>query len=181
MSLRPCPAGGLPANPKASGGFTLIEVLVSSLILGLGLLGLAGLQTASLRNTQSASQRSETAFLAYEMADRLRSNPQGVQNGNYNNQPKTGDQCLNAICTPDQKAGYDLALWAADLEARLPNGAGVVCIDSTPDDGTPPPGDPLCDNQGSVYAIKIWWRDWQQDAQAGDTKDYQRFVTSLTP
>lgn len=181
MPLRPHPAGISPVNPKISGGFTLIEVLVSSLILGLGLLGLAGLQTASLRSTQSASQRSDTAFLAYEMADRLRSNPQGVRDGNYNNQSKTGDQCLNAVCTPAQRAGYDLAVWAADLGARLPNGAGAVCIDSSPDDGAPPPGDPLCDNTGTVYAIKIWWKDWQQDAEAGGTKDYQRFVTSLTP
>lgn len=181
MPLRLRPAGILAANPHAVGGFTLIEVLVTSLILGLGLLGLASLQTASLRNTQSASQRSETAFLAYEMADRIRSNPQGVRDGNYNNQSKTGDTCLATACTPAQRAGYDLAMWEADLEARLPKGVGAVCIDNTPDDGEPPPGDPLCDSQGSVYAIKIWWQDWQRDEQAGDTKDYQRFVASLAP
>lgn len=181
MSLNLRSPGALGANPRGSAGFTLVEVMVTSLIVSLGFLGLAGLQTASLRNTQSASQRSETAFLAYEMADRIRSNPQGVRAGHYDNQSQTDDQCVDTMCSPAERAGYDLAIWGADLGARLPKGSGVVCLDSSPDDGDPPPGDPLCDGEGAVYAIKVWWQDWKHDSHTGDTRDYQRFVISLAP
>jgi type IV pilus assembly protein PilV len=55
-------------------GFTLIEVLIAMLVLGVGLLGLAGLQASSLRNTQSAYNRSLATEVAYDLADRMRAN-----------------------------------------------------------------------------------------------------------
>jgi type IV pilus assembly protein PilV len=165
------------AGPNRSTGFTLTEVLVSVLVLALGLLGLAGLQTSSLRSTQSAMQRSETSYLAYEIADRMRANQTGVAAGNYNNQSGTNDDCLANVCTPAQLAGYDLTKWANDLRSRLPSGTGVICIDSTPDDGDPPPSNPMCDGQGNAYAIKIWW----DDDRTGNSTQFRRFVTSIRP
>ena len=55
-------------------GFTLIEVLVSVVILAIGLLGIAALQAASIRNTQNANIRSQAVFLAENLAARMRSN-----------------------------------------------------------------------------------------------------------
>ena len=55
-------------------GFTLIEVLIAMLVLAVGLLGLAGLQATSLRNNQSAYNRSQATQLAYDLADRMRAN-----------------------------------------------------------------------------------------------------------
>ena len=55
-------------------GFTLLEILVALLVLSIGLLGLAGLQTFSLRNNHSAFLRSQAVVLAYDALDRLRSN-----------------------------------------------------------------------------------------------------------
>jgi type IV pilus assembly protein PilV len=52
------------ASGNSQGGFTLVEVLVAVVILGLGLLGLAGLQAASLRNNHSAYLRSQATLLA---------------------------------------------------------------------------------------------------------------------
>ena len=59
---------------KTHSGFTLIEVLISMLILAVGLLGLAGLQATGLRNNLSAYNRSQATQLAYDMADRMRAN-----------------------------------------------------------------------------------------------------------
>ncbi|MDQ7072937.1 MAG: type IV pilus modification protein PilV [Gammaproteobacteria bacterium] len=53
-------------------GFTLVEVLVTVVILSLGLLGLAGLQLSSLRDNTSAEQRGKAAQLVYDMVDRMR-------------------------------------------------------------------------------------------------------------
>lgn len=55
-------------------GFTLIEVMVAVLVLGLGLLGFALLQTMSVRFTQSANYRTQATNLAYEMLDQMRAN-----------------------------------------------------------------------------------------------------------
>ncbi|MDP5152090.1 type IV pilus modification protein PilV, partial [Rheinheimera baltica] len=43
-------------------GVTLLEVLIAMLVLGIGILGVAGLQTASLRNVQSSYERSQAVI-----------------------------------------------------------------------------------------------------------------------
>ena len=53
------------AHPSASRGFTLLVVLVALLVLSIGLLGLAGMQTLSLKNNNSALMRSQAVVLAY--------------------------------------------------------------------------------------------------------------------
>jgi len=57
-------------------GVTLIEVLVSLLILGIGLLGAAALQLNALKFTDSSTMNSQASFIAYDMLDRIRANPQ---------------------------------------------------------------------------------------------------------
>lgn len=56
-------------------GFTLIEVLVSLLILTVGLLGAAALQLNALKYTDSSTLSSQASFIAYDMMDRIRANP----------------------------------------------------------------------------------------------------------
>lgn len=57
---------------KKESGFTLIEVMVSVLILSVGLLGLASLHVVSLKNNQSAQYRTEATIWAYSMLDVMR-------------------------------------------------------------------------------------------------------------
>lgn len=158
-------------------GFTLIEVLISLLILAFGILGLASLQLFGLRNNQTALYRSQATQIAYNIADRMRANPDGLDNGRYNNQAASTDDCVANSCSSTQLAGFDLAEWNAALQT-LPAGAGIVCIDSTPEDGTVAVDGtvtPACDNTGNAYAIKVWW----DDARSGSAS--QRFVISLQP
>lgn len=63
-------ASGMAARTQK--GISLIEVLVAVLILGVGLLGLAGLQANALRNTQSAYLSTEASILAYDFLDQAR-------------------------------------------------------------------------------------------------------------
>ncbi|KAB2924388.1 MAG: type IV pilus modification protein PilV [Dechloromonas sp.] len=58
-----------PANQR---GVSLIEVLVSVLVLSFGLLGLAALQTNALRNNQSSFQRTVAVMLTYYITDAIR-------------------------------------------------------------------------------------------------------------
>jgi len=55
-------------------GFTLLEVLVSLAILAFGLLGVAGLQMAGMRNSHNADSRGTALYLAYDIIDRVRVN-----------------------------------------------------------------------------------------------------------
>lgn len=111
-------------------GFTLIEVLVTLIVLAIGLLGLAGLQASSLQHNNSAYQRSQATFLAYEILDRMRANPNGVEANDYNSIDTTslpGDPgCISTSCTPTQLADNDIIEWANNLAAQLPSGRGTI-------------------------------------------------------
>lgn len=63
-----------PSFGSAARGLSLIEVLVAVLVLGLGLLGLAMLQTTNLRLVQSSNQRTIATNLASDLLDDIRSN-----------------------------------------------------------------------------------------------------------
>ena len=144
-------------------GFTLIEVLVSVLVLSIGLVGVAALQGVSLKNTQSAFMRSQATALAYDVADRMRANVTSARSGLYDSgsydPPATVTGCKSTTgCTAQDMAEHDLAEWNAAIATYLPMGEGVVCVDSTPDDGNLA-SSPACDGSGTQIAVKIWWDD----------------------
>ena len=142
----------------------MLEVMISIVILAFGLLGIAGLQAFSLKNTHSASMRLTATELANDMIDRMKTNHTGVSNNGYN-KPDSKDygaggvDCNGNVCSPQDLAQFDLNQWQLRVAGALPGGIGIVCVDSTPVDG-PNPGDARCDGAGTVmYAVKIWWND----------------------
>ncbi len=156
-------------------GFSLIEVLVAALILSIGLVGVAGLQAMSLKNNQSAYMRSQASALAYDLADRMRSNVSGARDGFFDpEQAAANAQCNTpAGCSPQEMAQNDLSEWLVMLTGILPMGSGFVCIDSTPNDGTDS-GDPQCDGTGTRTSIKIWWDDNRDGAINVTTANTER-------
>lgn len=145
---------------RSQSGFSLIEVLVSALILAIGLVGVAGLQAMSLKNNQSAYMRSQASALAYDLADRMRTNVAGANAGYYDPaNAAVRASCSTAVgCGPQQLAQNDISQWNAELAGNLPMGTGFVCIDSTPYDGASVAA-PACDGTGTLYAVKVWWDD----------------------
>lgn len=130
-------------------GFTLVEVLVTMIIMAVGLLGLAGLQATSLRNTESAYQRSQAATLAYDMLDRMRANTVGVDGGSYNDidiqasNPVSVPGCGSSTCDSSDMATYDEDDWRTQVAALLPSGVGGVSGSGT----------------GSIFTITVTWAD----------------------
>ena len=110
-------------------GFTLLEVLIALLVLSIGLLGLAALQTTGLRSNEMASMRTTSTMLAYDITDRMRANPQGITDGDYviDTGAVTGTptDCTSNDCTTAQLALYDLDQWKNAI-ARLPGGLGDI-------------------------------------------------------
>ena len=72
-----------PLGLKKQQGVSLLEVLVSVLVLGIGLLGVAALQTSSMRNTNSSLERTMAVILTDTLAELLRANPEAARLGNY--------------------------------------------------------------------------------------------------
>lgn len=115
--------------PSRQRGLSLIEVLVTVVILALGLLGLAGLHANALKGTQSALNRSLAAQLAFDMADRMRANQAAARNGSYDLAA-----CSAAPTNPATIAQSDLVDWCGRLRTLLPVGDGTVArVANTPD------------------------------------------------
>ncbi len=127
---------------RAQQGFTLIEVLITVIILAIGLLGLAGLQANSLRFNHSAYQNSQATALAYEIADRMRANRDNATAGNYDIAIGAGPPGGGTV------AATDLTDWKTALAALLPNGDGSIVRNGTLVEvtvqwvDTPDPNDP---------------------------------------
>jgi type IV pilus assembly protein PilV len=60
-----------PQRPRSQGGFTLIEILVTIVLLLIGLLGMMGLQSSAARVEFESYQRGEALSLAREMQARI--------------------------------------------------------------------------------------------------------------
>jgi type IV pilus assembly protein PilV len=111
-------------------GFTLLEVLVALVVLSIGLLGLSGLQTTSLRNNQSALLRSQAVILAEDILDRMRANREEALDEGYdviasNSAADWGATC--DPCTPGAVANVDRHLWLTYVE-RLPGGDATLDV-----------------------------------------------------
>ena len=154
---------------RRSRGMTLIEVLISIVIFAIGLLGIAALQVAGLRYTKGSQTRAVAALQAENMADRMRANKIGVDDGNYLNPGVEAVNCENSVCSTAELAAFDWNRWLSEtrqaLGVRRADGQintdnavnATICIDATPDDGTA--GAWACDDSGNIYAIKIEWRE----------------------
>lgn len=124
-------------------GFSMIEVLVSILIVSLGILALSGLLVRASTLGKTAEFRGAASLLAADIADRIRANVDGARNGNYNLAPAalaTGfpaavspvcDAATSPPCTSAQLAAKDVADWQAALYANLPQGTGAIDYDAT--------------------------------------------------
>jgi type IV pilus assembly protein PilV len=104
------------------GGFTLIEVLITIVIILIGLLGVAGLQARATNVELESYQRGQALSLAREMAARL-SGSRGITTGYLN----------NAISSTDGSVYVGAGAGAADLSdgaGGCTPGAGVALAEA---------------------------------------------------
>lgn len=105
-------------------GLTLIEILITLLVISIGLLGVAGLHAMSLRNNYDALMRSHASALAADIADRMRAN-RGAAN-DYEIDLETTEVDVGE--DPPISA-TDLFEWRETLAAQLPQGTGAVDVE----------------------------------------------------
>ena len=108
-------------NPAGQRGFTLLEVLISMVVIALGLLGYAGLQAVSLKNANTAYLRSQATMLSHDIVERMRVNKAVALTGTYN-------IAIGSLTGGSGVAGNDLSEWKANLRQSLPAGDGAVVV-----------------------------------------------------
>lgn len=108
---------------RVSAGFSLVEVLVALVVLSIGLLGVAGLQTRGVRDNHGAYLRTQATLGAKDLVDRMRANRPAALAGDY-------DLAFGgSVASGSTLAAKDLSQWQAAL-AQLPGpGQGQVVVD----------------------------------------------------
>ena len=114
-------------------GFSLIEVLVTMLILAFGLLGVAGLLVGGVSNAAGSESLNKANQLASEMADRIRANPEVAlgatseylinENGAWEGNPHLWVDTAPVGATIAIK---DVSDWMAAIATQLPSGRGRI-------------------------------------------------------
>jgi len=112
--------------PRHQRGASLLEVLISVLILAVGLLGIAAMQATALRNTQGSLERSQAVIHSYAILDAMRANRAQAIAGSYNLAMCATPAAAGTLATNDQAA------WIASMRADMgQNTCGTISCDTT--------------------------------------------------
>ena len=110
-----------PVSGLGAGGFSLMELLVAVLVMGVGALGVSALQMVSAQNNRAALMQAEATQLAWDMMDRMRAQAAaGAASLNYpalgiGDAPPRAPDCLGQSCSATQMAAFDQAFWKCSL------------------------------------------------------------------
>jgi type IV pilus assembly protein PilV len=134
---------------KSEKGFSLIEVLITMIILAVGLLAIASLQFKGLQYSSDAYMRSHSNILAFDIIDRIRINGDNV--GDYIDKSfvvpldcasnTACDVCSATLTT----AANDLECWHAQVALFIPP-TGTANITET-----------VLANEPNEYTVTIGW------------------------
>jgi type IV pilus assembly protein PilV len=116
-------------------GMTLIEVMIALLILAIGLLGVAALQSQGQQHTAAAQVRTHATVLANSFIDRVRINRIVANNGGYGDFSSTtrpaAANCRTNSCTTTLLRNFDVNEWLDQVENTLPAGRGTIAYSTT--------------------------------------------------
>ena len=122
-------------------GFSLVELAVASALFSMGLGSLSIMLLTAVHGTAEARNQTMASVQASSLAEMI---------------ALSSDAYGHHIFPDGDIAATDFATWQNQLRDQLPGGEGLVCRDSTPDDGNS--ADPSCDGHG-VMVVKIFWTE----------------------
>lgn len=125
---------------RTQSGATLIEILITMVIVAVGILGIAGLQLASVRYQQTSIFRASATAQAQVIAERIRANATVLNGATDDSSYRAEDDYAAATdipsnptcglglttCTPSESAQRDLREWRQLLARELPGGRGSI-------------------------------------------------------
>lgn len=154
-------------------GVGMMEILVAVLVISVGFLAAAQMQVRGLRFTQTAYFLSQANFMLNDIADRMRSNREGVIAGEYAGFTTNGSTgkpaCVASAnqCNVEDLADADKHAWSAylydsaasaDFIPLLPSGDAVTASGSiTEDEAT------------GVHTITVTWSEYIDGAETAQS------------
>ena len=116
-------------------GVGLLEIVISIAVLSIGLLGVAHMQAIGAISVENSYQRSQATVLAYDIADRIRANPESAARYLTSALPAAKARPVSTCktttgCSAAQMAQHDLYEWNTALRAALPGAVGIITSDS---------------------------------------------------
>lgn len=174
MNRRALKAG---VGPAQEAGFSMIEVLISLVLIAIAMLGAANLQLQALKMAKGATFRMHAVTLATEIGERMEANRIGAVAGSYATPttppsvscptspctlPRTvTNDCTTAVCSATDLATADLGSWETSLVARLPSASWSITNTTL--------GNP------STYTVLVTWQDRRDSntySTAGTTETF---------
>lgn len=154
---------------KKQKGMTLLEVVISMLIIGMGLAMSIAMLQSSLRYQATADQQERAMLLMQEMIDMMRGNTVAANCYTFGDfdfdfdswhKPAMKTSCAkkqDAKGLAAQRANADLTRWLTDIKTILPNGKAAVDV-------------PDATNFPNQYRIQLQWlnrEDTSRQVEAG--------------
>ena len=177
-----------------SAGFSLVEVLVSIVVLSVGLLGAMGMLLAAARTSNEAATFTAAVNLVRDLSEKARMN-KGVAARNdaanaYLVEPwaegtapgAAGPSCATAgaPCNAAQLAAWDVREWKQRVAASLPDARVSVCFDEAPWSEAAEAYVWACSHTGSSAVVKLGWTP-RGAAVADRATPPPRLVMQLVP
>ena len=158
---------------RRQAGVSLVEVLVTTVVFSIGVLGISGLGVFAKRATFEGVQRSVAAELAYTLLEEMRSNKAGIATylaagvvgrGSLGAEPAPDCDAPAAVCTAAQLAQHSLWVWEQVLDTGMESSGGnatggllapTACI-------VGPAG-----AAAGIYTVTIAWRGTTETSDPG--------------
>lgn len=158
-----------PCSPQR--GVTLIEVLVSILVLSVGLLGMLGMQAGAMRFEHGAWVRAAVSSGVADFSDVIRMLPNATAADIESVRTYAAElaatadstyfvpdtDCDSTVCTPAEFASFQRVSWRRSINASFPGGVGFIEQSGEP-------------SKSQNYTLTIAWADRSLEKEDGTVK-----------
>ncbi len=149
-------------------GFSMIEILITLVIIAVAMLGTAGLQLNAMKLNKGSQSRTQAIFLAADIAERMEANKAGAIAGNYELNTLTSavstttTDCASNACSAADLAAWDIKQWELAIQGdngdlALPSAEWKIVRTADADCPAAVTGNP------STYCIFIRWVERRTD------------------
>ena len=154
---------------RSQRGFSLLEVLISLVLVAFWALGSARMMSATMQLEKSSSLRNIAVALASDLLERIEANQVAASGGAYadaNNGTSTAPSCSLTACTGAQLAQFDLSEWKGKLNAQLPSATASIVSGGV--------GNPFS------YTVTITWTDRRSGQTYANSGKSESFAYSAS-
>ena len=119
----------LMTHRKKNIGFSLIEVLITIVILMVGLLGLAALQGRALTSQLESYQRSQALILVRDMENRINANRKNAANYETATPLGAGSACpvaASSVASVDKNEWCNALMGAAEVQSGVSSAGAMI-------------------------------------------------------